>query len=275
MLRRLVLPLALIMIALVPARAQGPDGLEPLLQALALPDLVAIMREEGLSYGDELEDEMFPGRGGDRWDAAVADIYDGGRMEEVLRGALARELADTDLTPLTEFFTSPDGARIVSLELSARRALLDPEVEKASMQRLEEMQADGAPRLEMIEQFIAVNDLLETNVAGALNANYAFYTGLADGRAFDFELTEQQMLSDVWGQEPEIRTDTHDWLLSYLAMAYQPLSDDVLARYIALSQTPEGQALNAALFVGFDVAFTGISRQLGLAAAQFISGQDI
>lgn len=275
MFRTVLLPILLCVVTALPARAQAPAGLDTLLDALALPDLVAIMREEGLAYGEDLEEEMFPGRGGDRWDAAVAQIYDGGRMEAELRGALAEEIQGTDLDPLIAFFTSAMGARVVSLELSARRALLDPEVEARSIEKMEEMQADDDPRLEVIERFIEVNSLVESNVAGALNSNYAFYTGLADGRAFDFDLTEEQMLSDVWAQEPDIRAETEEWLLSYLAMAYAPLPDATLEDYIALSETEEGEALNAALFAGFDVAFTRISRELGLAAAQFIAGQDI
>lgn len=271
----LVLPVLACLALALPARAETPARLDPLIEVLGLGDLVAIMREEGIAYGDEIEDEMFPGRGGDRWDAEVARIYDGGRMADELKDTLGRALSGTDLDPLIGFFASETGARIVSLELSARRALLDPEVEEASLERLEDMQADDDPRLALIERFVEANSLVEANVAGALNSNYAFYTGLADGRAFDFEMTEEQMLADVWGQEPEIRDETREWLLSYLAMAYAPLSDAALKDYIALSETPQGTALNAALFAGFDVAFTRISRELGLAAAQFIAGQDI
>lgn len=271
----LVLPVLACLALALPARAETPARLDPLIEVLGLGDLVAIMREEGIAYGDEIEDEMFPGRGGDRWDAEVARIYDGGRMADELKDTLGRALSGTDLDPLIGFFASETGARIVSLELSARRALLDPEVEEASLERLEDMQADDDPRLALIERFVEANSLIEANVAGALNSNYAFYTGLADGRAFDFEMTEEQMLADVWGQEPEIRDETREWLLSYLVMAYAPLSDAALEDYIALSETPQGTALNAALFAGFDVAFTRISRELGLAAAQFIAGQDI
>ena len=58
-------------------------------------------------------------------------------------------------------------------------------------------------------------------------------------------------------------------------MAYRPLSDDEIAAYTALSETPEGQALNTALFATYDAMFVTISRDLGLAAAQFMAGEDI
>ncbi|TCM77322.1 DUF2059 domain-containing protein [Rhodovulum steppense] len=274
--RLLVLPILVFLLAFpVPLRAGASGGLDTLLEALALDDLVAIMREEGLGHADELADEMFPGRGGARWKAAVMQIYDGGRMSGELRDSLSATLAGADLDLLLDFFTSDEGARIVSLELSARRALLDEAVKAASRERLEEMQADDDPRLELIGRFVEANNLVEANVAGALNANYAFYSGLADGRAFDFDLTEEQMLADVWGQEQEIRDETRDWIYSYLAMAYAPLPDAALKAYVAISETREGAALNAALFKAFDTSFTRISRELGLAAAGFIAGQDL
>ena len=110
---------------------------------------------------------------------------------------------------------------------------------------------------------------------GAMNSNYAFYTGLLDGNALPRQLTEQQVLTDVWNQEEAIREDTTEWVYSYLMLAYRPLSDEDLEVYTALSETPEGRALNRALFAAFDEVFTGISRTLGLAAARFIAGRDI
>ncbi|HDR29263.1 DUF2059 domain-containing protein [Rhodovulum sp.] len=274
--RLIILPVLILLFALpLPARAGPSASLEALLSALALDDLVAVMREEGMSHADELATEMFPGRGGARWAAEVRRIYDGGRMSRELRDSLSGSLAEADLEPLVAFFTSGDGARIVSLELSARRALLDEAVKSGSRERLEEMRADDDPRLDLIGRFIEANDLIEANVAGALNANYAFYTGLVDGRAFDFDLGEEQILADVWGQEQEIRDETRDWIFSYLAMAYAPLSDAALEAYVAISETREGAALNAALFKAFDTSFTRISRELGLAAAGFIAGQDL
>ncbi|NDK34821.1 DUF2059 domain-containing protein [Rhodovulum sulfidophilum] len=250
-------------------------SLQALVEALALPELVEVMREEGLVYGEGLEDELFPGRGGSRWEAAVDRIYDGGRIEAEMRAALDSRLDAAEIAPLVAFFTSPRGARIVALELSARKAMLDPEIDRASRERLEEMQADGDPKLDLVGRFIAVNGLIEANVAGALNANYAFYTGLVDGRAFDYPVTEDQILDDVRRQAPEIREDTRTWLFSYLTMAYAPLDAATMEAYIGLSESRPGRDLNDALFEGVEAVFEDISHELGLAAARFMAGQDL
>lgn len=273
MTRLLAACLTMICLAL-PLRA-GAAPVDTLIEALALDDILGVMRQEGLDYGENLRAEMFPGRGGGAWTATVARIYDGARTRQIMRDSLAEELAGTDLAPLIGFFTSETGQRVVSLEVTARRALLDDATAEASREALAEMRARDDPRLELLNRFVRVNDLLEFNVVGALNANYAFYLGLVDGGAFPFDVTEDQILADVWSQEAEIRLETEQWLYAYLAMAYDPLSDGELEAYIAVSESPEGQALNRALFEAFDVLFRRISRELGLAAARLVSGEDI
>ena len=272
---RLVVPL-LVACIVAPGFAQSADRrVEPLLNALGMSELISIMREEGLSYSADLKDEMFPTRGDGRWTGLVEDIYAPDRMAQIVGDRLDRELNNTDIAPLVDFFDSAPGQRIVSLEISARRALLDDAVEDATRDRWLSEPAEVNARRDALERFVEVNELVDSNVVGALNANYAFYLGLADGGALDADLSEEDMLRDVWSQEGEIRDETETWVFSYLNLAYQPLSDQELAAYTALSETEEGAALNRALFAAFDALFVTISRDLGLAASQFLSGEDI
>ena len=114
---------------------------------------------------------------------------------------------------------------------------------------------------------------MEFNVAGGLTANLRFYRGLAEGGAI--EMSEAEMLSEVWSQEAEVRADTEEWLMAYLLMAYAPLSDAEIAEYVALSGTPAGQELNRALFAGFDGMYADLSYALGLAVALQMKGEDL
>ena len=135
--------------------------------------------------------------------------------------------------------------------------------------------AEETELYDLVTQFIDANDLIETNVVGAMNSNYAFYQGLLAGGAFPYELTEEQVLADVWGQEPEIRQNTTEWLYSFFILAYQPLPQEDLETYIAFSETEAGAALNDALFAAFDGMFEDISQALGLAASRYMGGQDL
>lgn len=255
--------------------AEPNAAVSGLIDALGLPEILDIMREEGIAYSDELAQDMFPDRAGESWQAKVTKIYDADRMSDITFSAMADELGGADVASMTAFFTDDLGERIVVLELSARRALLDEAIEDASKEHVAQMFEDGDPRITLLEEFVSANDLLESNVAGALNSNYAFYTGLADGGALPETMTESEMLRDVWSQEEDIRADTEEWLYAFLALAYQPLTDDELSQYIDFSNTAEGKALNQSLFSGFDAMFIDISRGLGFAASGMLAGEDI
>lgn len=268
----LVMPLMVIA-----GSARSADIAADLVEALQLREAFGVMAAEGEAYGREIEAEMFPGAGGSAWAASVAQIY---AVESILpqfTAAFSSDLArsKSDASAALGFFQSDLGRRVTTLEVSARRALLDVTVEDASRLKLEEMQAARDPRLELIEEFVSVNDLVEANVTGALNASYAFYLGLAEAGAFGGRTDQEGMLGDVWAQEPSIRHETDSWIHSYLVMAYAPLSDNDLKEYIAFSRTDAGRDLNRALFYGFDTVFVDVSRKLGRAAGRILAGRDL
>lgn len=262
-----------------PAQVQAPQGdrIARLGDILQIGEEIEIMCAEGIDYGDTLEADLFPGQGGANWRRAVAAIYDAGRMRAVFDTTLAAQLtgSEAELDAVEAFFTSERGQRILALELEARRALRDEATEEAARAAAEDMAAKDDPRLALIRRFSAVNDLVELNVSGGLNANLAFYKGMAEGGAFGEDVTEDMMLADVWAQEADLRKETEDWLFPYLSLAYRPLSDEDMQAYFDFSQTDAGQKMNAAVFAAFDAVFVGLSRDLGLAAAKQMQGEDI
>ncbi|MDO6729440.1 hypothetical protein Q4577_05370 [Marinovum sp. 2_MG-2023] len=266
---------ALIAIAPV-AHAEPLRATDNLLDMLGLQETVAVMRREGMDYGNELAEEMLPGGAGASWSRMVAQIYDTTRMEDVVRDgfAAAWEQEGRELGEVTAFFASTAGAEIVRLEVSARDAMTDPDVEDAARAAYRDRSdQDDDPRLAMIDQFIDNNDLIDANVVGAMNSSYEFYAGLVDGGAF--EMSEEEILGVVWESEAESRADTREWLFAYMMMAYQPLDDAALGDYVAISASDAGKALNRALFAGFDQMYTEISYALGLALAHQMTAQEL
>ena len=264
---------ALVLLAPLPARAAEDPA--ALFRAVGMPEIIEVMREEGLGYGETIRTDLLGGRGGAGWAATVSDIYDAGRMTDQMLEGFESRLEGVDLDPLFAFFGSERGRRIVELEVSARRALLDEDIEAAAEAAAATLAEDRPDRHALIGEFVEVNDLVESNVMGAMNANYAFFMGLMAGEAFGDDLSEQEILSDVWSQEGEIRADTEEWVYAYLTLAYDHLSDEDIAEYIAISRTAEGRALNRALFGAFDDLFVDISRRLGQGAAGFIAGEEL
>lgn len=259
-----------------PKSGQETDALLDLLQ---VPETLDIMRSEGRAYATTLAEDMLPGQAGGAWGRALDRIYDLDRMERTVRVRFAETFAETGAAraPLEAFFASDLGREIVALEVSARRAMLDPAIEEAARETYTARRAaaeDGEdPRLAQIDDIIVTHDLVEANVAGGMNSSVRFYQGLADGGAIG--LGEADILAQVWASREESRADTEEWLYGFMLMAYRPLDDAELAAYAALFDSDAGQALNAALFDGFDAMFAEVSYALGMALAREMQSEEL
>ncbi len=248
-----------------------------LARVMLIPETLDVLREEGIDYALSLDKDLFDGSGGAAWRDRAEALNDRDLMQRRFDRAFAEAVAGDEemVGAAIAFFDTERGKRLLSLEIEARRALLDDAVEDAARARVEAMAAARDPRLDLLRRFAEANDLIEMNVQGALNANLAFYRGLAAGGGGVTHLSEEDMLADVWSQEAEVRKETQAWLFPFLALAYASLSDDELEAYVSFSGTPAGQRLNGALFAGFDALFNAQSYDLGKAAAQMLAGQDL
>ena len=250
------------------------DSVDRLIDATRMVEVLSVMREEGLQHAAAIERDSFPGQGGVAWTLEAERIHDLERALTDMRNSMMETIDEDGIAPITTFFESELGVKIISAEISAREAMLDDEVDTIADDALAEMRASDDPRLDALQRFIDANDLVESNVVGGLNSNFAFFRGLADSGAYEGELTQQQMLAQVWGQEEELRSGSEEWLLSYLGLAYSALEDDELEAYIAISETPSGALFNRIIFTAFDALFTRSSYELGLAAGRFVNAED-
>lgn len=275
MLRALLIPVMALALAMAsPGRADtAQSGIDRLFAAMQLDRLIGLMRDEGLAYGETLAREMLPGGPDPVWQGLIARIYDADKMGQSVRAGFVAGFGDADPAPIVAFLESDAGAALVNAELETRAAFMSPGVEDAARDIWRA--ADKTTRRQrLIAEYVEVNDLLEYNVAGAMNANYQFFAGLAEGGAV--EMSQDDILRDVWAQEAETREETRDWLFGFLTMAYADLPESTLADYVALSRSDAGRALNRALFAGFDTMYAEQSLSLGLAvASRLAAGEEL
>ena len=256
----------------VTGQAAETPSVVALMDAARLEPLVGVVATEGARHAMGLEASLFPGRGGEAWAEIVSAIQAPDRMSQMLAETMASELPSDVMSEALAFYDTDLGAKVAEREVASRRAMLDAEVEARAMRAASADAVDD--RAELLDDLIDSLGLIEANVSGGLNANYAFYRGLGDGGALSKRLTEREMLAMVWGQEPEVRESMDRWLRAYLTLAYEPLSDDELRDYVAFSSTAPGRKMSAALFAGFGRVFEETSYDLGRAAARFIAMQD-
>ena len=257
------------------APALATEATDALFDALRFSDVIEIMHEEGVEYSEELAEDFFPGRTVAEWPDVIDVIYDKDRMETELRGYFSDALDGKDVEAMTAFFSDGVGAEAVTLEISARRAFMDEEIEAIANENAVIAASDETDRYLLIEEFIKANNIIESNVVGALNSNFAFFVGLMSSGAFGDDITEDQILADVWSSEGEIRVNTSEWAYSFLMMAYQPLSDDEVQTYIDFSKSPAGRQMNVALFEAYDQMLERISSELGAATGRYMMQQEL
>ncbi|WP_411836692.1 hypothetical protein [Paracoccus sp. ME4] len=252
------------------------DGQERLWRALALADLMPVLRDEAVDEAARLEGEGLIAGAGRPWGDVVATIHDPDRMGRLFRDGVAQGTGRADpqlIDRALRFHESELGRRIVDLEVSARRALAEPGIDDAARAAFAEAVAAGDPRAQRIRALIQEADLVAPNVAGGLNAALAFSRGYADGGGYDMAPDPQQMGRDAWVQRAQIEADATAWLEAFLLMAYAPLTDAELAAYRDHALSPEGRALSELLFAGFDRVFVQTSYDMGVAAALRGTGQ--
>lgn len=245
-------------------------------QVLQLGDLMPVIRNEALAEAVKMQDSLFQRGGDNRWEQIVAHIHETGRLEQLLRDGLQEAVADEQAALIEEalaFYETALGQRLIGLEVSAREVILDTQAEADAKANYAHAAAMDLPRIAQIGQLIDKADLIGPNVAGGMNAALAFSRGFNEGGGYPMPMSEAQMLSDAWAHEPLLRARTLGWMEAYLFLAYSPLSDAELDRYIEFASSSAGRALADTLFGGFDKLFEWTSYEMGLAAAGQIQGR--
>lgn len=270
-----------LLLCFLPMAAQAQRMSDRVLDAMAVTALFEMLQDEAVASGRDLGAEMMPGRDPAGWERTLARLNDPARVLPSFRAAFADALAaapgggDAAGAAILAYLTAPPGDRIVDLELSARAALNEPGIEAAVLDRFEASRAAGSDHAAAVERFIAVNDLVERNVVGALAANAAFLTGLQEGADAPGAIGTGDVLADVWAQEPAIRASTEDWLRAFVSLAYGPLDASEFQTHIAFSESPAGQAFNDAIFAAFDTVLTDLSYDTGAALARLMASEDL
>ena len=253
--------------------AQQAATVDRLMKVLRIADTIDIMREEGRRYGADVAAEMLPGADRESWDDTVMRIHDPERMERLIRQGFSQVLSDQEMKDVIQFYGSETGAEIVALEISARRAFLEAEIEERARARYAEAQPQDTRLRRQVEEMIAESDLVDRNVAGAMNSTMMFYRGMMDGG--ELEMTIDDMLADLWSQEDAFRSDSQSWLGGFLLMAYAPLSPEQMEDFLAFWQSDAGTAFNIALFKSFDRMYEELSYLMGQAVAQHMQSEKL
>lgn len=249
---------------------QGEE-LDALLQALLFRDVTEVLSDEGRAMADDFVEAGY-GVPKPAWQNMLDRLYDPKAMAHAFRSEMGKALEDADLAPMVAFFTTDLGQRIARLELDTRKAMTGEAAQAAAGEAWAALDPDTR-RAELIEDYVQANDLVEMNVVGAMNSDIAYYRGLWTVAGSD-AMSESDLMREIWSTEPEVRADVSEWVYGFSTLAYETLSDEEFARYVAFSRSEVGRQLNFALFAAFDAVYADLSRGLGAGTSMLMQMYD-
>ena len=254
--------------------AEEADGAR-LFDALRMPEVVALMREEGFAFAAEAGAEVFGDAPPAAWPGDLEAALDAGQMETQARAVLDAATVGLDLDPVIAFFTSEPGRTFIEVELAARWALLDDEVEQMARETAAMAMADEDPLFQQIERFVTVTDLVDRNAVAAMNSGLAYRRGLLASGGLPAGVTEDDIVNDLWAQELQIRADAQERLYSLLLLAYGPVAPADIETLIAFSETEAGRAANRAVLSALTEVSDGISFDLGRMLGRLLANEEL
>lgn len=245
---------------------------ERLAQALRLGEVVQVLSAEGVEHAAALDAEMLGDSGGAYFTDQAAALFDPDRMQADLTQVLAQEMSPEDLNASAAYFESPTGRRIIALELSARAAFSDPDVEAVAVDHYHAL-PPGDPVRGLVRDYVEANDLVARNVDGMQASDYSFYRGLVAGGAYDPD--HEAYLALLLNERDALYLETDEWAMSFHLLAYDPLTEAEHRENLAYSLSPAGKAFNTAMFAAFDQVYEDIFFQLGLLVAGSMQATDL
>ncbi len=253
---------AMLTLVFTAGAALANADIDRLVDAMGVPGLIQAFASEGQDAGVAINNSFLNGQGGDVWGETVRRLYDPARLEAELRTAMQESLDGDVAAQALLFFESDLGEKVVDLEVQARQAMLNDDLEAA---------AKSAPSAtsDAVSDFLIVRDLIERNTETAMAAQMAFFDGLAATSAGPGDAPDLEGLRD------SLRADTESWLRGYYALAQSPLSGDDVAIYTAFWDTDVGRALDNALFDAFSASYVALSYGLGQAAGRLLPQNEL
>lgn len=129
----------------IPAQTIQAEEPKQVLRALGLSDVIAVMRQEGLAQAADMSGALLPSGAASDWQRSLGMIYNMDQMEKTVTRRFFKELGDVEMAPVLAFLTSPTGQRLVALELSAREAMMEGDIEQAARAAFEGLMKNPMP----------------------------------------------------------------------------------------------------------------------------------
>ena len=249
------------------------DDISDLYDALQMDRVNEIIRVEGIRDAQGTGEAYLSANSVERFVDQAKSVYQLDSMEKDFKRLLTENLSTSDASEILLFYRRPIGKIASELEVSARVAISETEIEEMAKTKLEEAKALKNTRLDEIESVIKTLELVEQNLIGAYAAQFAFMYELS--KLGVIELSRQEMIDIITNDEEKLKGEIFEWLMAFSHMAYAPMSDEQFSVYNDFSKSDLGIALNKALFSVYNEMAKDQSQSLANILGEFMKSEDL
>lgn len=249
-----------ISLAALPVKADSDAN--RLLDAMGVPGLLRAFAEDGRQAAQDLDAGFLGGQGGDVFAETVRRLHDPARLEPGLRASFASAIDPQVARQALVYFESDQGQRIAEVEVQAREAMVDDDVEA-------QVKAATSEADDRVLRLLSARNLVDRNTDISVAAQIAFFEGLVAAGG----LSDQA--PDVDGRRGIISEDTRAWLTGYYMLVASVIEPNDLDTYIAFWETDVGRAVDEALYVAFEEAYVALSFGLGQAVGRLLPQNEL
>ena len=232
-----------------------------------------IIRVEGIRDAQGTGEAYLSANSVERFVDQAKSVYKLDSMEKEFKRLLTENLSTSDANEILLFYRRPIGKLASELEVSARVAISETEIEEMAKTMLKEAKVLKNTRLDEIESVIKTLELVEQNLIGAYAAQFAFMYELS--KLGVLELSRQEMIDIITNDEEKLKGEILEWLMAFSHMAYAPMSDEQFSVYNDFSKSDLGIALNKALFSVYNEMAKDQSQSLANILGEFMKSEDL
>jgi len=205
----------IVVLLLLPFQLLADQSEDDRLVALMRFDALAtVTRAEGLFANKTLLADFGLPADVAAWDEKLSVIFDHQQIEDLFATGFINSFNPRSTGPVIAFLQDPDWIRIATLQNDASIAMLNAEVKDASLTVYWDQVDQQSDRLHLLEDLLASTNLIDQNVAAALNGMITLNQGMASLLP-DLSFPEDELFAMALAQEDSMRAEIAESLLSF------------------------------------------------------------
>lgn len=224
-------------------RVVASELAESVIRSSALGEVIEqypAMLTEGISQGLSQTGNLDPMLKG-AITGMVGQAFSSTKIRGQVVADLDDELSESTLQTVLDWYQTPLGEQVTSLEAAAAKPAAWTQIERRGPELIKKYQ--GTEREQMFTKFDRASRATESAVDTAIAVQTAFGTAMAafNGQTADFDSIKAR----VEDQRPMLTGMVGQQVYAAYLHTYESLSDDQIKNYIAFMQSQEGNSYNA------------------------------